>query len=126
MDVANTQRAAGVVTPFWIGQLTSMDDARAITVHWYGADVHISKQNDDEDWSRFRFTPRYQATSRNTPVTSVIADKYRCGILAYAFTLKKTSPIGGLMQKTLTLIKERMEQEADDRNLDEAIDTDED
>ena len=123
--VLNEERQADVLTPFWICQVKSIDGPRGITVHWYGADVHGSRQDDANDWARFRFTARFDARRRRTPVTSRIEDKYKCGILAYAFSLKLTNPKGGVKATTISLIKERLSDTSAQSSLDAELSDDE-
>lgn len=120
-SVANLERSADVVTPFWIAEVLSLDGPKGITVHWFGADVAAAKRDRLDDWSYFRFTPRYQTGNRRVRVTSSFRDKYACGILAYGFSLKRSNPVGGVPVTALALIKERMADLQEQAALDEEL-----
>ena len=118
--IANEERESDVVTPFWICEVVTVGDGSALTVAWYGADVHKDRANDKDDWGRFRFTKRFQAHNKTRPVTSTV-NKYACGILAYGFVLKKQVPTGGVPMRVIALIKERLTTTTNDVDLDEEL-----
>ena len=126
--VANSERAADVVTPFWVCEVLELEvdenDPRknkGMRVAWYGADVAPNQRENTEDWGRFRFSKRFEVQHRSKPVSSWIESRYQCGILAYGFSLKKSQPVNGLPKRTLDLIKERLatteQLEAFDREM---------
>ena len=103
-----------------ICEVVTVGDGSALTVAWYGADVHKDRANDKDDWGRFRFTKRFQAHNKTRPVTSTV-NKYACGILAYGFLLKKQVPTGGVPMRVIALIKERLTTTTNDVDLDEEL-----
>lgn len=125
LEVVNTDREADVVTPFWVAEVVSVEGKRNIVVHWYGADVNPSCAKKSEDWGRYRFTKRYRTTGTSkkglSKLTSTL-DRYKCGLLAYGFKLKTSSPVGSVPALTLKLVRERMEEDELEESLDRELD----
>ena len=101
------------MTPIWVGKLIKMMDNHKIEVGWYGADMNdkeneASTSNEEQQYLRWRWTPRYCADSRRKPVSSVM-DLHECGMLLDGFTLKDKSPSGGMYKAAVKLIRERLE-----------------
>ena len=114
-EVANINRTADLVTPVWIGKILELVNAKEIRIHWFGADFASSvatssasvDMNSEETYGRFRWTPRFQEGRTSVPNSSVV-DRYQCGLLAYAFQLKKSNPTHSLPKAAIKLIRERL------------------
>jgi hypothetical protein len=109
--VANNDRARDLVTPIWVGKVRKLINDKEIEIHWYGADFGASSSNTplpqgEEAWGKWRWTPRYKRERRSVPVTTIV-DRYKCGLLAYDFELRKSQPKHALNLQAVTLIRER-------------------
>ena len=109
--VANNDRARDLVTPIWVGKVRKLINDKEIEIHWYGADFGASSSNTplpqgEEAWGKWRWTPRYNRERRSVPVTTIV-DRYKCGLLAYDFELRKSQPKHALNLQAVTLIRER-------------------
>jgi hypothetical protein len=121
--IQNTERAADLVTPFWVCEVMKShpNNSRKIQVAWYGAEV--SRGENKDDWTKLRWSKRYMRHKNGRASSKVVSgwlDKYECGLLAYSFVLKK-NPIGSLRADTAKLIRERLESDNTNAEIEAAM-----